>query len=197
MQRAFVFSGRTTRNMKCSLLQVLMRAYAVVVMLAVAALSPACASASTDARPTLNSESESRRIEQGVEDLKAGKYREALEIADMLLQTSPNSLGGHVLHGYAELGIGDKNAALADFDVAVTLEPKATEFQLQRCFVLYELHRLDEAIASCTRVIELDDKNVAAYDERALALDAKDDTVHEAQAVFDVDKSIELDASSA
>jgi tetratricopeptide (TPR) repeat protein len=54
------------------------------------------------------------------------------------------------------------------------------------------LGRLDEAIDACSRAIDLDANDFGAYNERALARDAKDDAIHETAAIGDVDRAIVL-----
>lgn len=136
-------------------------------------------------------------LEEGVAAIRNGKNDRALAIANLLLRTNPTSVSALALHGYAEMGLGDKNAALRDFDAAVLIVSDAPELHLARCELLYQLHRLDESIDACSKAISLNPKSVEAYDERALAHDAKNDVVNEAAAIPDVDKAIELAPSQA
>ena len=129
--------------------------------------------------------------------MRQGKTADAIVLLDDELQTNPLDVRALVDRG-AAYRLESKNAeALADFNGALLLDPNIEKVQLETCYILYEFHKLDDAIDACSKAIALNLKDVAAYDQRALSLDAKDDAVHEGSALKDVDSAIALDASNA
>lgn len=132
-------------------------------------------------------------IDQAMAFLHQRKFSEAKAAADKVLRLEPHSVRALAIRGTAERALGNNTAALDDFDSALALDPNDERMYLAKCLVLYDLYRLDDSIEACTKAIALDPYNVDAYDQRALSLDAKDDTAHETLAVFDVDRAIELD----
>jgi len=72
--------------------------------------------------------------------------------------------------GIAYLGIGEKDAALADLQAAANAEPNAPDFQFNLGAVLHQLHRDEEALAPLTRAVELRPNFAAAWLTRAQSL---------------------------
>jgi tetratricopeptide (TPR) repeat protein len=128
--------------------------------------------------------------------LQQGKSEEALGVLDGYVKSNPNDFRGFVLRGALYDSRGDYAKAVADFSVALAADPALEKTQFMDCSALYNLHRLDEAIEACTNAIALDSSDADAYDERALARDAKDDALHETAAVDDVTRAIEIAPSA-
>lgn len=137
------------------------------------------------------------RIQQAEQALEAGKNVEAIANATAVLKENPGSVQALAIRGIAEENIEKYADAAEDVNAALLMAPNAAFLHVLHCSALYHLHRLDEAIAACTKAIQIDPHNVGAYDDRALAHDAKDDMPNETLALADVDKSIALDPKSS
>jgi tetratricopeptide (TPR) repeat protein len=129
--------------------------------------------------------------------LREGKAADAKALTDELLRSDPGSAPVHVVRALAEETLGDNQAALDDLNAALSTDPNVEKIHLQKCDVLYRLHRLGEAIDACSRAIVLDPNDVNAYNERGVAHAARGDAVNEVAAVVDLDHSIALDPNNA
>jgi len=99
--------------------------------------------------------------------LQQHRYKEALGVIASDVDPSPRI---REWRGIANLGIGEKDAALADLQSAATAEPNAPDFQFNLGAVLHQLHRDAEALAPLTRALELRPNFVAAWLTRAQTL---------------------------
>jgi tetratricopeptide (TPR) repeat protein len=74
--------------------------------------------------------------------------------------------------GFAQRQMGSAEAALADYDRAIELNPEFAAAYLNRGAAHYHLGEIEEAVADYTRAVELDPENTNAYYNRALAYQA-------------------------
>ena len=95
-------------------------------------------------------------------------------------------MGRAIAHGAG----GDLEAALADYEQAIRINPDLAVAYVGQGAILTRLNRPDEAIAACSRAIALDAKNAKAYYNRGVAREATKDTEGAAQ---DFQKAIQLD----
>lgn len=136
-------------------------------------------------------------LDEATSLLGQGKNQEAKAVATDVLRKEPLSAEAHVVRGFAEEALKENAASIDDFNAALAINPQLEGAWYGKCTVFYQLERLDDAIAACTRAIALDPNDVAAYNQRGLAYDAKDDTANETIAIADLDRSIELEPNNA
>jgi tetratricopeptide (TPR) repeat protein len=129
--------------------------------------------------------------------LKAGKFDDAILATDAILKQNPQSAWALAIRAYSLMYLGKAQAALSDFDTAIALDPKKEPLHYGRCLVLYQLDRLDDAVAACSTAVDLDPNDTAALDQLALTHDAKNDAANERLGLDEISRSIELDPSSA
>jgi tetratricopeptide (TPR) repeat protein len=85
---------------------------------------------------------------------------------------------------------GDHARAFADLDRAAALDPRRQETFNQRADLLFELQRIDEAIAQYTKAIELGPRVPGPYASRAAAFASRGQMD---LALRDLDRTLELD----
>jgi predicted Zn-dependent protease with MMP-like domain/cytochrome c-type biogenesis protein CcmH/NrfG len=86
------------------------------------------------------------RMERIHELLEEGRLDEALEQAEGLLASAPESAEAHCLVGMVRAQRGEVDAALAALERALTLEPKLTSARLEKARVLYDEARFEDVI---------------------------------------------------
>ncbi|MEO6246700.1 MAG: tetratricopeptide repeat protein, partial [Opitutaceae bacterium] len=109
-------------------------------------------------------------------------------------EQAPATAVDFIARGIARISRGELEAALADFDRALVLDPKNDEAYLSRGVAKMSQGDLDTASADFTQAIALNAKNAMAYVNRAVAklqLGAID------AAIADCTKAIELDPALA
>ena len=90
-------------------------------------------------------------------------------------------------------GTGDFDRALNEADLAIQQAPGAAMFHLLRARILLEMHRMEDAVASLTTAITLDESSPAAYYYRGIAMQRwqQDD-----EALADYRKALEFERSN-
>ena len=83
--------------------------------------------------------------------------------------SASSSQPDHVAQGLALLQSGETDKAIADFDMAIKLQPRLPVAFLSRGLAKEDKSDFGHAIEDFTQAIKLDPKYVAAYDERASA----------------------------
>lgn len=119
-------------------------------------------------------------------------YQKALEDFDRAIQLNPNIDNVYFLRGNALTYFGDVRGALEDFTKQVELIPNANNFY-NLGVTQYFLGINSEAIASFSKVLELDSKVICAYYNRSNSyyeLEQKE------EALKDFDRALELENQS-
>jgi len=94
------------------------------------------------------------------------KNDQALALLDELISKTSNQWNGYNLRGQHHAANRDFNKALADFEKAIALAPKAVEPRLNKATVLTALKRPQEALALLDEVIAEHPKNLMLLDMR-------------------------------
>ncbi|HEY1877256.1 MAG TPA: tetratricopeptide repeat protein [Rhizomicrobium sp.] len=105
-----------------------------------------------------------------VMQLRQGRAQEALVLLAALCAEVPDDADVRTHHGLAQQGLGRHDAALADFDQALALNPAAALALLYRGGLLLEMGRAGEAVASYDRLIQIAPGYDEAWFRRASAL---------------------------
>ena len=123
------------------------------------------------------------------ESLTAGNAREAVEAYSKLIREHPGDARGYLGRGRACRLVNDDEGAMADFDMAIELNPKLDTAYTNRGTLMMRMGYYDRAIADYAKVIALNDRNAMAYYNRASAYDCngQDD-----KALADYHKAVEL-----
>jgi tetratricopeptide (TPR) repeat protein len=96
--------------------------------------------------------------------------------------------------GLAFLRAGDVQKALADFGIAVLLQPEAPGYLYNRAQGCFLLRRYEAAIRACSRAIALDGRVADYWDQRARAHFEREQP---GQAILDSSRAIELQPAAA
>ncbi|MGF1496307.1 MAG: tetratricopeptide repeat protein [Elainellaceae cyanobacterium] len=99
----------------------------------------------------------------------AGDFATAETYWTQLLEEFPNTAALWSNRGNARVSQNKLEAAIADYNRAIDLDPAAPDPYLNRGTALEGLERWDEAIADYNRVLELDSNDPAAYNNRGNA----------------------------
>ena len=102
--------------------------------------------------------------------LRQGRAQEALVPLAALCAEAPNDADVRTHHGLAQQGLGRHDAALADFDQALALNPAAALALLYRGNLLLDIGRVGEAVASYDRLTQIAPGYDEAWFRRAGAL---------------------------
>jgi DNA-binding winged helix-turn-helix (wHTH) protein/Tfp pilus assembly protein PilF len=76
------------------------------------------------------------------------EYKRAIDL-------SPNYAPAHQWYAMNFAVSARKNAALAEIDQALTLEPASVSINSDRCLILYFMHRYEDATAQCKKALEI------------------------------------------
>lgn len=86
--------------------------------------------------------------------LNAHAFKEALVVAEAGLRLASDDATLVAMHGEAKAGLGEVEAALADWRRALELEPEDIGALYSTAFLLEREHRLDEAIAAWQAIVD-------------------------------------------
>ena len=130
----------------------------------------------------------------GVIASQAGNHRRAADLIGKAIELYPHSAAYYGNRGNAWQGLGQLEAAVADYDKAILLQPDYAQAYNNRGSALQGLKRLDAALASYDRAISLKPDYANAYNYRGSALR---ELKRPADAVADFDKAICLNPDYA
>jgi tetratricopeptide (TPR) repeat protein/S1-C subfamily serine protease len=131
--------------------------------------------------------------QKGIILSKKKKYVQAIAIYDDLIYKQPESYF-YNNRGNAKFELGNKQAAIIDFDRAIAINPKFAGAYYNRGRTKYALGNKQAAIIDFDRAIALDPKFAVVYNDRGLA---KSDLGNKQAAITDFDRAIALDPKFA
>jgi tetratricopeptide (TPR) repeat protein len=114
-----------------------------------------------------------------------------------------NTLVGHDLavayynRGAAHWRQRDSDAAIADEDKAIEIDPNLADAYMRRGVAYWDKGDADRAIADASKAIEIDPENVKAYSNRALARAIKKKDKDLEGAIADTTRAIEINPDFA
>jgi serine/threonine-protein kinase len=128
----------------------------------------------------------------GDELLRTGGHGEAIRYYTAALALRPDNPGVLCCRGGCLNSAGDRKAALADLERALTLAPRLAPVHVNLGIILLDQQRIDEAIARFQASIEFDPKLTMAYQSLAQAYAA---TGQWNQVAAELDRALERDAN--
>jgi tetratricopeptide (TPR) repeat protein/S1-C subfamily serine protease len=121
------------------------------------------------------------------------RYPEAIKIYDRLIERDPKSWA-YYNRGVIKSELGDKKSAIADYDIAIRINPQFAIAYNNRGVVKSELGDKKGAIADYDITIRIDPQYAEAYNNRGLA---KSELGDKKGAIADCDIAIRIDPKSA
>jgi Tfp pilus assembly protein PilF len=97
-----------------------------------------------------------------------GDLNAALAACDALLDEYPGRTQAHAARGFVRSKLGQFDASVADFSVAIDGGERNAEFLVGRAVALDHLGRHAEAITDCSSALDIDPRNANAYNSRGL-----------------------------
>jgi tetratricopeptide (TPR) repeat protein len=122
------------------------------------------------------------------------KFSEAIALLDPYLAAHPRDARAFVLRGDCKADLGRNEAALADYNAAITIEPEYEYAYVTRCETRLALEDKAGALRDCDTAVRLSPTDALAFEDRAdvqFQLEAYD------LALSDYDSAIKLGRSSA
>ncbi|NJO46276.1 MAG: tetratricopeptide repeat protein [Oscillatoriales cyanobacterium RM2_1_1] len=108
-------------------------------------------------------------LNQGIEQLQAGKPEAALKTLNRSVQLDPRNAAAVQQRGNAYYDLGNYDQAITDYTQTIQLNPDGADAYLNRGLILQDQGDLAGAIADYTRVIQLQPQDADAYYQRGLA----------------------------
>jgi tetratricopeptide (TPR) repeat protein len=122
------------------------------------------------------------------------KFREAVTALDTYITAHPRDARALVLRGDCKADLGDNEAALRDYNVAIGIEPEYQYAYTTRCETRLQLDDLAGALADCNTALRLDPTDPLSYEDRG---DVYFQRESYALALTDYNKAIELGRKGA
>ena len=98
---------------------------------------------------------------------KAGKFDEALEAVNKIVEANPKVPIGYLLRARMQVMAGNVNSAINDLDEVLVLQPKSVAALMMRATLYVELGDLKEALNDIERILTIDTSNGQALLMRA------------------------------
>jgi tetratricopeptide (TPR) repeat protein/S1-C subfamily serine protease len=121
------------------------------------------------------------------------QYREAIAIYDLLIIKQPTAYF-YLNRGTIRSDLGDNQAAIADFDLAITLHPSYDSAYYNRGLVKYNVNQKKSAIIDFDRAITINPQLAQAYVNRGII---KSDLKQYKEAMVDYDRAIAINPNLA
>lgn len=102
-------------------------------------------------------------LEQGYTALGSEDYTTAVETFNKVLEQDPKSALAYNGLGWVHDDLGEYEEALADYEHAMTLEPRNPSFLANHAITLDNMDRMEEALVDIDKAIELDNTDWALY----------------------------------
>lgn len=141
-----------------------------------------------------NYETASVLFYRGLASDNKGKYKEAIDYYDRVIELNPNDARAYSNRGLAKSNLRQHREAIGDFNKAIELDPNDAIDYSNRGDVKGELGQHQKAIDDYDKAIELDSNNKEAYNNRGVT---KNNLRQHQEAIADYDKAIELDQNYA
>ncbi len=90
------------------------------------------------------------------------RFDEAMQIAEKMLETSPNDDQAYIVKGQAQRGLGKPHAAIATFTHMLSKNPRSTEAMYNLGEIFQSLGQLEKALEYFERLIECDPEHSIA-----------------------------------
>jgi tetratricopeptide (TPR) repeat protein len=122
------------------------------------------------------------------------RFADAIAAADAYLVEHPRDARAYVLRGDAKANIGDNEAALKDYNVALGIAPEYQYAYVTRCETRLLLDDTSGALSDCNEAVRLDPQDPLAFEDRG---DVQFERAAYDLALADYDKAVSLGRSSA
>ena len=122
------------------------------------------------------------------------KFADAVDALDAYLATHPRDARAFVLRGDAKADLGQNDAALKDYNVAIGIEPEYQYAYVTRCETRLQLDDVSGALSDCDAAVRLDGTDPLAYEDRG---DVQFQREAYELALNDYDKAVSLGRSNA
>ena len=133
-------------------------------------------------------------FEQAQAAFKARNYHDAVAMLDAFIAAHPGDARAFVLRGDAKANLGENDAALKDYNSALTIDPEYQYAYVTRCETRLQLDDTAGALTDCDAAIRLDPKDALAYEDRG---DVQFERAAYAAALTDYDRAVALGRSGA
>jgi len=133
-------------------------------------------------------------FEQAQAAFKARSYRDAIALLDAFIAEHPRDARAFVLRGDAKANLGQNDAALKDYNSAITIDPEYQYAYVTRCETRLQLDDTAGALTDCNDAIRLDPNDALAYEDRG---DVQFEREAYAVALTDYDRAVALGRSGA
>jgi len=87
---------------------------------------------------------------------RIGRIEESLLVSEFLIERYPHDFAGYTLRSNAHFLLGDNEKAMADAQLAVTMDPDNPNSYLARAFVLLQIGNYKDALVDFEKTLELD-----------------------------------------
>ena len=122
------------------------------------------------------------------------KFADAVDALDVYLATHPRDARAFVLRGDAKADLGQNDAALKDYNVAIGIDPEYQYAYVTRCETRLQLDDVPGALSDCDAAVRLDAADPLAYEDRG---DVQFQREAYQLALNDYDKAVSLGRSNA
>jgi tetratricopeptide (TPR) repeat protein len=146
---------------------------------------------STDDNQTYDINSEIDKVWNLMDE---GKYDEAIDLGNQIIQKEPNSAKAYRTRGVAFRKKGEYDKAIADHTKAIEIDPDYVYAHNDRGWAYYNKGDNDKAVVDYNKAIEIDPNYALAYNNRGIAYKHKGDY---GKAIADYTKAIEIDPNYA
>jgi tetratricopeptide (TPR) repeat protein/cell division septation protein DedD len=133
-------------------------------------------------------------FEQGLADLKAGRYRDAADKFTLAIEAVPDDYEALNNRGFARIYLGDYEGAIADCSRSIAINPGSAKAYNNRGFARLFIGEFEPAIADFNLALGINPRYVDAYSNRCLAWTRQGDYE---QAVVDCSEALHLNPRSA
>jgi tetratricopeptide (TPR) repeat protein len=121
------------------------------------------------------------------------QYNKSLSIYNKIIQKQPDAYA-YSNRGAAKSALGNKKEAIADYDRAISINPKFAEAYINRGSARDDLGNKKEAIADYNRAISINPKLADAYNNRG---NIKFDLGNKKEAIADYNRAVLIDSKYA